>query len=89
MAIKFVSSDLNGTLVHQHTMSDMIRIFKGKEDFEKADIIFKKQTTGTATMEEAFDVAGPLSKGITLRQAIEYTQNHLKYLNGFEEFLEK
>ena len=88
MAIKFVSSDLNGTLVHQHTMSDMIRIFKSKEDFEKADIIFKKQTRGTATMEEAFDVAGPLSKGITLRQAIEYTQNDMNYLNGFEEFLD-
>lgn len=88
MAIKLVSSDLNGTLVHQHTMSDMIRIYKSEEDFKKADNIFKKQTAGTATMEEAFKAAGPLSKGITLRQAIMYTQNHMRYLKGFGEFLE-
>lgn len=87
MAIKFVSSDLNGTLVHQHTMGDMIRMYKSKEDYEKADIIFKKQASGTATMEEAFDIAGPLSKEITLRQAIEYTQKHMTYIKGFKELL--
>ena len=69
-------------------MSDMIRIYKSEEDFKKADNIFKKQTAGTATMEEAFKAAGPLSKGITLRQAIMYTQNHMRYLKGFGEFLE-
>ncbi|MEK6869651.1 MAG: hypothetical protein AABX74_05445 [Nanoarchaeota archaeon] len=88
MTIKFVSSDLNGTLVHQHTISDMIRIYKNQEEFKKAEDIFKKQTSGTATMKEAFGVAGPLSKGITLRQAIEYTQKHMEYLNGFKEFLD-
>src|SRR3989338_1245834 len=87
MAIKLISSDLNGTLVHQHTMSDMIRMYKSKEDFKKADNIFKKQTSGIATMEEAFEVAGPLSKGIALRQAIEYAQKHMAYIRGFEDFL--
>lgn len=88
MPIKFVSSDLNGTLVHQHTMGDMIRLYKSKEEFKKADNIFKKQTSGTATMEEAFDLAGPLSKGITLRQAIEYAQNSMEYIDGLKEFLD-
>ena len=88
MAIKLISSDLNGTLVHQHTMEDMIRLYKSKEDFKKADNIFKMQTSGTATMKEAFDIAAPLSKGITLRQAIEYTQKSMKYINGLKELLD-
>ena len=57
--IQLVSSDLNGTLVHQHTMSDMIRLYIGKEQFEKANEVFKKQTSGTASMEEAFQNAEP------------------------------
>ncbi len=88
MAIKLVSADLNGTLVHQHTMSDMIKIYKSGENFKKAENIFKKQISGSATMKKAFDVAGPLSKGITLRQAIEYAQKHMRYLKGFEELLD-
>lgn len=88
MAIKFVSSDLNGTLVHQHTMSDMIRIYKSEDNFRKADLMFKKQISGTGTMKKAFDAAGPLSKGITLRQVIKYAQKHMKYLDGFKEFLD-
>lgn len=88
MAIKLISSDLNGILVHQHTMSDMIRIYKREEDFRKADGIFKKQIRGNATIGDALKIAGPLSKGIRLRQAIMYTQNHMIYLKGFKEFLE-
>ena len=87
MSTKLVSSDLNGTLVHQHTMSDMIRLYCGEEKFRQADAVFKRQTSGTATMEEAFANAGPLTKGLTLRQAIEYTQHEMRYVNGFAEFL--
>lgn len=88
MAIKLVSSDLNGTLVHQHTMSDMIRLYLGEDKFQQANVIFKRQTSGTASMEEAFETAGPLTKGLTLRQAIDYAQQEMKYLTGFEEFLD-
>lgn len=88
MAIKLVSSDLNGTLVHQHTMSDMIRLYLGEDKFQQADAVFKRQTSGTASMEEAFEMAGPLTKGLTLRQAIDYAQREMKYLLGFEEFLD-
>src|SRR3989344_6302073 len=82
-----VSSDLNGTLVHQHTMGDMIRLYRGEEQFEEANAVFKMQTSGTATMEEAFGTAGPLTKGLTLRQAVQYTQEHMRYVDGFDDFL--
>lgn len=86
-APRFVfSSDLNGTLVHEHTMSDMIRIYLGEEKFKIADGVFKRQTGGTATMKEAFGVAGPLTKGLTLRQAIEYVRTRMHFVRGFHEF---
>lgn len=85
--IKLVSSDLNGTLVHQRTMSDMIRLYLGEEAFRQTDSVFKRQTSGTASMEEAFAIAGPLTRGLTLRQAIEYTRTHMKYVDGFNEFI--
>ncbi len=86
--IKLVSSDLNGTLVHQHTMSDMIRLYVGQSKFEKANEVFKKQTSGTASMEEAFQNAEPLTKGLTLRNAIEYAKSQMRYVNGFKEFVD-
>ena len=88
MGVKIVSSDLNGTLVHQHTMSDMIKVYLGEEKFKKADVVFKKQTSGTATMEEAFENAGPLTRGLTLRQALEYTEYEMNYVNGFSHFID-
>lgn len=87
MAIKLISSDLNGTLVHQHTMSDMVRIYIGQEQFVRASHAFQRQTSGEATIEEAFSVAGPLTRGLTLRQAIEYTRKHMTYIRGFAEFV--
>jgi len=86
--IKLVFSDLNGTLVRQLTMSDILRVYKDKKAFKEADNIFKKQTKGIITMEEAFEIAGTLTKGLTLRQAIEYTTKHMVYINGFDEFLD-
>lgn len=86
--IKLVSSDLNGTLVHQHTMSDMIRLYVGRQQYQKAKTLFERQTSGIASIEEAFETACPLTRGLTLRQAIEYTITHLRYLDGFHEFVD-
>lgn len=86
--IKLLSSDLNGTLVHQHTMSDMIRLFIGEQQYQQANEVFKRQTSETASMEEAFRIAGPLTRGLTLRQAIEYTRTRMKYVDGFHEFVD-
>ncbi len=88
MKIKLFSSDLNGTLVHQHTMSDMIRLYIGKQKYQEANTVFQRQTSGNASMEEAFQTAGPLTKGLTLRQAIEYTKTEMGYLDGFHEFVD-
>jgi hypothetical protein len=81
------SSDLNGTLVHQHTMSDMIRIYRGEAPFAEARKFFDGQTAGTVSIQEAFEKAGPLTAGLTLREAIEYTRDHMRYVDGFSEFV--
>lgn len=86
--IKLLSSDLNGTLVHQHTMSDMIQLFIGEQQYQQANEAFKRQTSGTASMEDAFGIVGPLTKGLTLRQAIEYTRAHMTYVDGFPGFVD-
>ncbi len=83
---KIFSSDLNGTLVKQHTMSDMIRIYIGEKEYLEAKELFNKQTDGQASIEEAFNLAGRLTNGLTLRQAIEYTLKHMDYVTGFNEF---
>jgi phosphoserine phosphatase len=87
--IALVSCDLNGTLVHQHTMMDMIRVYFSDqpERFEKAKEAFNKQTSGLLSMKEAFAIAGPLTRGLTLRNAIRYAINEMKFLEGFELFI--
>nr|HID58403.1 hypothetical protein [Desulfobacterales bacterium] len=88
--IRLVSSDLNGTLVHQHTMKDMIRLYfpDEPERYEKANSAFKKQTEGHLSMKEVFAIAGPLTRGITLRQAIMYAINEMRYVNGFKTLID-
>ena len=87
--IQLISSDLNGTLVHQHTMMDMIRIgFPDQpERFEQAQEVFSRQTAGETTIAEAFAQAGPLTKGLSLRKAIDYAQAELRFFPGFEALL--
>lgn len=87
--VRLISSDLNGTLVHQHTMMDMIRVgFAGEpERFEKAKDAFVRQTEGFLGIEETFQIAGPLTKGLSLRTAIEYALTEMRFLNGFEHFI--
>ena len=87
--IKLFSSDLNGTLVKQHTMSDMIKIYLDEKKYQQAKKFFELQTAGKATMEETFSHVAPLSKGLTLRQSIEYTRDHLLYSIGFSHFIDE
>jgi hypothetical protein len=87
--IRLVSSDLNGTLVHQHTMMDMIRVgFPDEpERYIRAKEAFTKQTSGNLSIEEAFGIAGPLTKGLRLRTAIDYALTEMRFLDGFEDFI--
>jgi phosphoserine phosphatase len=87
--IALVSCDLNGTLVHQHTMMDMIRVYfpDQPERFKKAKEAFNKQTSGLLSMKEAFAIAGPLTRGLSLRNAIRYAVKEMNFLEGFELFI--
>lgn len=87
--IRLISCDLNGTLVHQHTMMDMIRVYfpHESERYAKAKDAFSKQTSGRLSMKEAFAVAGPLTKGLSLGNAIKYARSVMRFLEGFEEFI--
>jgi phosphoserine phosphatase len=70
-------------------MMDMIRVYFSDqpERFEKAKKAFNKQTSGRLSMKEAFAIAGPLTRGLTLRNAIRYAINEMKFLEGFEFFI--
>jgi len=88
MAIELFSSDFNGTLVHQHTMSDLIRVHGTPGDFARAKKLFDNRIEGKISVGDLLSGLGPLSQGITLRNAIDYTENHLTFVKGFVKFLE-
>ena len=83
--IRFLSSDLNGTLVHPHTMQEMIRLgFPGEpERFEKAKGAFGLQTQGLLSMDETFRIAGEQTRGLPLRAAIAYAVEHMFFVEGY------
>lgn len=87
--VRIVSCDLNGTLTHQHTMMDMIRTAfpESPERYEKAKAAFSKQTAGELSMKAAFDIAGPITRGLRLRQAIDYVLSEIRFIDGFEPFI--
>jgi hypothetical protein len=87
--IRLVSCDLNGTLVYQHTMMDMIRVgFPDEpERYTHAKDAFTKQTSGNLSMEASFGIAGPLTKGLRLRTAIDYALTEMRFVDGFEDFI--
>ena len=70
-------------------MMDMIRVYFSDqpERFEKAKEAFNKQTSGLLSMREAFAIAGPLTRGLTLRNAIRHAINEMKFLEDFELFI--
>jgi len=87
--LRLISCDLNGTLVHQHTMMDILRwgFPDEPERFKKAKDAFIQQTSGRLSIKEAFAIAGPLTRGLSLRKAITYTTTEMKFLAGFELFI--
>lgn len=88
-AVGFLSSDLNGTLVHSHTMQEMIKWAFPHEPrrWEEASRAFAKQTEGSLSMAEAFAVAGANSRGLPLRAAIMYSMTGVRYLEGYDSFM--
>jgi phosphoserine phosphatase len=90
MPIRFLSSDLNGTLVVPHTMQEMIRrAFPGEpERFARARKVFTAQTEGRLPIEEAFRIAGEQTRGLSLREAIAYASEEMTLMKGYEAFME-
>ncbi len=88
MAIGLFSSDFNGTLVHQHSMSDLIRLYGTAENYGKAKRLFDNRIAGKIGVADLLNGLGPLSKGITLRQAIQQVEKELTFVDGFEKFLD-
>ncbi len=86
--IRFLSSDLNGTLVHPHTMQEMIRLgFPGEpERFRTAERAFTLQTEGRLSMAETFLIAGEQTRGLPLRAAIAYAVEHMSFVDGYGAF---
>lgn len=88
-AVGFLSSDLNGTLVHSHTMQEMIRWAFPNEPkrWEEASRAFAGQTQGSLSIAEAFAVAGACSKGLALRSAIMYSMTGVRFLEGYDSLM--
>jgi phosphoserine phosphatase len=89
-SIRFLSTDLNGTLVHPHTMQEMIRLGFPDEPhrFEAASHAFSLQTDGKLAMEETFRIAGKHTRGLPLRLAIDYALEHMPFVDGYEGLME-
>ena len=102
--VDLVSVDVNGTSVWQHTMTDMLRIFKGPGDSEQAYRAVKKHFKGENpnALLTAFLSTAMLYKGLSLHDVINYSQNYLienrnipdpnnkhGFVTGFEEFVDE
>jgi phosphoserine phosphatase len=84
----FLSTDLNGTLVHAHTMQEMIRVGFPEEPqrFETASRAFALQTDGKLSISETFRIAGEQTRGLPLRVAIDFALNRMSFVDGYPEF---
>jgi len=87
--VKLLSSDLNGTLVHSHTMQEMIQwAFPNERGrLDEAARAFGLQTRGLMSMEETFRIAGRMSEGMPLASAIQYTMDGMRFVDGFGPFM--
>lgn len=87
--VSFLSSDFNGTLVHSHTMQEMIRWGFPHEPkrLEEAARAFSLQTEGHLSMAETFRIAGELSRGLSLRSAIDYSLSGMRFVQGYDSLM--
>ena len=46
MAMRLVSSDLNGTLVREQTMSDMVRLYRNQAEYGFLTSLFVQKVEG-------------------------------------------
>lgn len=87
---QMVVLELDGTVVHDHTPSELIRTgFSFQpERYEQAFDLYQRESTGNVKSEEAILQYATLARGLTLRRAIEYATFKMRFINGFDTFIE-
>ncbi|MDX2497682.1 MAG: haloacid dehalogenase-like hydrolase [Desulfobacterales bacterium] len=88
---QMVVLELDGAVVHDHTPSELIRVGfpLQPERYEQAFDLFQRESTGNVKPEEALLQYATMTRGITLRRAIEYATFKMRFINGFDTFIER
>jgi len=87
---QMVVLELDGAVVHDHTPSELIRAGfpLQPERYEQAFDLYQRESTGNVKPEEALLQYATLARGLTLRRAIEYATFKMRFINGFDTFIE-
>jgi phosphoserine phosphatase len=87
---QMVVLELDGAVVHDHTPSELIRAgFPLRPHrYEQAFDLYQREITGNVKPEEAILQYATLARGLTLRRAIEYATFKMRFINGFDTFIE-
>ena len=87
---QLVVLELDGIVVHDHTPSELIRAGfpLEPERYERALDLYQKECTGDATPQQVFLEYSALTRGLPLRRAIEYATFKMRFVNGFDTFVE-
>ena len=89
-ARQMVVLELDGAAVHDHTPSELIRTGfpLQPERYEQALDLYQRESCGNVKPEEALLQYAALARGLTLRRAIEYATFKMRFINGFDTFIE-
>lgn len=87
---QMVVLELEGAVVHDHTPSKLIQAGfpLQPERYEQASDLYQKENTGAMKPEEALPQYATLASGLSLRRAIEYATFKMRFVNGFDTFIE-
>ncbi|MGD9106887.1 MAG: hypothetical protein PVJ87_08630 [Desulfobacterales bacterium] len=87
---QLVVLELEGAVVHDHTPSELIRSAfpLEPERYDQALDLYEKESAGDAKPEETLLEYSTLACGLSLRRAIEYATFKMRFVNGFDMFIE-
>ncbi len=82
--------ELDGAVVHGHTPSELIHAgfpLQPERD-EQAFKLYQKESTGNVKPDETLLQYATLARGLSLRRAIEFATFKMRFINGFDTFIE-
>lgn len=87
---QMVVLELDGVVVHDHTPSELIRAGfpLQPERYEQAFNLYQKESTGDVKPKEALLQYATMARGLTMRRAIEYATFKMRFIKGFDTFIE-